>query len=254
MKLKYRKFAFIGLIFFAIPTLAFASGLDDIIENGESVNDDLLLWENTTVEEGAVINGDVTVFGGDFDFAGTINGDLTIFGGDAEIDGKVAGNIAVFAGDLELTSTAVINGECALVGGDIDVDEGVHNCFNPITAELSLDSFRNVATLGGFAANASDTSVIVPNESGSVLSAASSLIFMSLVIGGIAFFVTSAVPNRLYEVRSAVRNNPGAAGGIGFLTTIAGSSFIILSSFIWVPILAVLTLVCGLGIFLGFAG
>ncbi|MEM8863000.1 MAG: hypothetical protein AAGD96_32210, partial [Chloroflexota bacterium] len=36
--------------------------------------------------------------------------------------------------------------------------------------------------------------------------------------------------------------------------TIAGSSFIILTSFIWVPILAILTLVCGLGIFLGFAG
>ena len=254
MKLKHKRFAFIAVVFFAIPTLAFASGAGDIIRNGESVNDDLTLFEDTTVEEGAVINGNVTVFGGDFDSAGTINGDLTIFGGDVELEGVVKGNVAVIGGDLEIASEATINGECALIGGDIDIDADTHNCFNPVTSELSLDSFRNFATLGGFAPGVTDSEVIVPESSGSVLSAASSLIFMSLVIGGIAFFVTSAVPDRLFEVRSAVRRNPAAAGGIGLLTTIAGSSFLILTSVIWVPLLAVLTLACGLGIFLGFAG
>lgn len=254
MKLQYKRLTFVAIIFFAIPTLAFASGADEIIPNGESVNDDLTLFEDTTVEEGAVINGNVTVFGSDFESAGTINGDLTIFGGDAEIEGAVTGNVAVIGGDLGISPEAVINGECALIGGGIDVGENGHNCFNPVTSELSLDSFRNVATLGGFVPNVSDSGMVVPESSGSVLSAASSLIFMSLVVGGVAFFMTSAVPNRLFEVRSAVRRNPAAAGGIGLLTTIAGSSFLILTSIIWVPLLVVLTLACGLGVFLGFAG
>ena len=58
----------------------------------------------------------------------------------------------------------------------------------------------------------------------------------------------------MFEVRHAVTHNPYIAGGIGMLTAVAGSSFLLLTSWIWIPLLVVLSFVCGIGIFLGFAG
>lgn len=80
------------------------------------------------------------------------------------------------------------------------------------------------------------------------------MVLAAFIVGAMGFFITSAVPARMYEMRTAVTHNPYMAGGIGMLTAIAGSSFLILTSWLWVPILVLLSFVCGIGLFMGFAG
>ncbi|MFK7804640.1 MAG: hypothetical protein AB8G95_23595 [Anaerolineae bacterium] len=241
----------LALFILAVPTVVFASGSGDKIESGETINEDLTLYSDTTIENGATVNGDVAVFGGKLELDGIINGDLIVLGGDVEMDGTVSGNVAVIGGDLDISSDAIINGDCVLLGGSIDES---HSCFNPVSSEFSLEALQDFATLGELSAPSSEAFVIESGRAGNIFAAAVSMAFTAIVVGVIAGLATSVIPDRMYEVRSAVRHNPYAAGGIGILTAIAGSSFLILTSVVWVPLLAILTLVCGLGVFLGFAG
>lgn len=250
MKLK-KIIIILALFVLAIPTAAFASESDGIIKDGETVNGDLTLYTSTTIEDGATVNGDVAVFGGTLDLFGTINGDLIVFAGDAVVEGSVYGNIVVIGGDLKLDSAATIDGSCALLGGDM---EGTHDCFHPVSSELNLETFQDIATLGEFPAVPTGNVHMESHRVIGFFSILISMVFTSLGVGGIAYLVAAAVPYRMYEVRSAVKNSPYAAGSIGVLTAIAGSSFLIITSLIWAPLLALLTLVCGLGILLGLAG
>ncbi|MFT7586170.1 MAG: hypothetical protein ACI9EW_002601 [Cellvibrionaceae bacterium] len=250
MKLK-KIIGILALFVLVVPTVVFASGSGDKIESGETIEGGLTLYDDTTIENGATINGDVAVFGGKLDLGGTINGDLIVFGGDVEVEGTVSGDIAVIGGDLRVSSSATIDGECVLLGGTTD---SAHNCFNPVTSEFNLETLQGFATLGQFGVPSAGRSAIEPSQVGGVFSAAASMIFTAVFIGCVAFFMTGVLPSRMYEVRSAVEYSPYAAGGIGMLTAIAGSSFLILTSIIWLPLLVVLSFVCGLGIFLGFVG
>ena len=250
MKLK-KTIGILAFFVLLLPATAFAAESGDKIESGETINDDLTLYSDTTIEEGATVNGDVAVFGGKLELDGTVNGDLIVFAGDVEVDGSISGNIAVIGGDLEIDSDAIVSGSCILVGGAMS---GTHNCFNPVSSEFNLETLQDFATLGEFPVPSAESVAIEPSEAIGFFSAAISMVFTAIVVGGIAFLVASAVPDRMYEVRSAVKHSPYSAGGIGILTAIAGSSFLILTSVVWIPLLAILALVCGLGIFLAFAG
>lgn len=251
MKLKKVTGILTLLVLTLLPTVVFASESGDIIESGVTINDDLTLYSDTSIEEGATINGDVAIFGGELDLKGTINGDLIVFGGDVEVEGAVSGNIAVISGDLRVASTASISGECVLLGGTMN---GTHSCFNPVSSEFNLEMLQGFATLGQFQTPPSEISAIEPSEAVGFFSAVISMLVAAIFIGVIAYVITAIIPDRIYEVRSAVKHSPYAAGGIGILTAIAGPSFLIITSPIWGFILLILSPVCGLGVFLGFAG
>ncbi len=250
MKLK-KIITLLALLAVAIPTAVLASSSGDKIENGQTVEDDLTIYNDMTIEESAVVNGDITLMGGELEMEGTVNGDILVFGGDVELTGNVFGELVVFGGDIEIHPDAIISGECALFGGTVDRTD---ICLNPISADFSFASLNDFLTAGGPNVPAAPSAPFPPSESGGFFSALMGMAFTALIVGTIGYFVTSAVPSRMYEVRSAVKHNPYIAGGIGMLTAIAGSSFLILTSWIWIPVLVVLSLVCGIGVFLGFAG
>lgn len=70
---------------------------------------------DVTVARDEVVDGDLTVFGGDATIDGTVHGNLTVFGGDATISGSVD-KVNVFGGDLHKQPGAVIGDVAALDG------------------------------------------------------------------------------------------------------------------------------------------
>lgn len=86
---------------------------DEVVEEGDVINNDITLFgENLHIKEGAVVNGDVVVFDGRVEIDGEINGDIVIFGG----------------GDIEFSSTATVKGECVLFGGSKISGAGTVTC------------------------------------------------------------------------------------------------------------------------------
>ncbi len=234
----------------AVPVAVLASALDDVIESGEVVNDDLVIRESTTLESGAVINGDITVFSSNIDLHGDVNGDVVVFGGDVTVSGSVSGDIAVFGGSINFSDAATFDGSCALFGGEVT---GTSDCFNPISSDINFAGITEFISAGDFRTTTAEAEILDPAGSG-FISKSLTVILTAISVGTLGFFITSAVPSRMYEMRSAVSHNPYMAGGIGMLTAIAGSSFLILTSWIWAPVLVLLSFVCGIGLFLGFAG
>ena len=249
--MKLRKLIIILALFaLAVPVAALASGPEDVIESGEVINDDLVIRETTILEEGAVVNGDLTVFSSDIDLHGDVNGNVVVFGGDVTISGSVSGDLTVFGGSIEIADSAMFDGSCALFGGMV---EGVTDCFNPVTSEINLQSLTEFVTASDFRTTTTEAQIFDSDGSG-FISQSLSIVLAAFIVGTMGFFITSAVPARMYEMRSAVTHNPYMAGGIGMLTAIAGSSFLILTSWLWIPILVLLSFVCGIGLFMGFAG
>ena len=44
-----------------------------------------------------------------------LEGDLAVFGGDVEVDGTVEGNVVVFGGDVDVLGNAYVEGDLALI-------------------------------------------------------------------------------------------------------------------------------------------
>lgn len=250
--MKLRKVIFLlALIAFLVPAAVRASDSGDRIEGDEVIEGDLTLYESTTIEEGATINGNITVLGGDLTFDGTVTGNIIVFGGDVDISGEIVGQLIVFGGDISVTPGAVLGGECALVGGAVS---GTARCLNPISAEFNASTLTDFLIGNNLRATPVELEPAQISESSGIFVTAFSTLVTSLILGAMGYFITSAVPSRMYEIRSAVQHNPYIAGGIGMLTAVAGSSFLILTSPIWIPLLVFLSLICGLGVLLGLAG
>jgi hypothetical protein len=242
------------MIFLVFVALAMPAGavladpfFDTVVEENETINNDVIVFDgDLEIEDGGVVNGDVIVFNGDAELAGTINGDLVIFNGDLDAQGQ-----------------ATIQGDCVLLNGDVD-DESLSGvrCTNIEGGNLSgitkgLPAVPAVPPVPAIPAIPDVPSspqpptppVFVDSDSGwghnpfvDFLRAISS----SLLLGLLAFGVTSAFPEQMSKVKSTVRKKPVSSGAVGLLTAVAVPSIAVLLAIIS----AVLIIIC-IGI-LGF--
>ncbi len=246
MKRRILLLLFILALLLLPPGVILAQTNSTTVTSGETVNDDVVLFEgDLAIEDGATVNGDVTLFSGDATIAGTVNG-----------------NVVLFDGELVAEETAVFNGDCIVMSGNItDYTSRGLACtnFSNVVPELSglLDriplppsapSIPGAPTPPSVGAEPSGAWLFLGNVFGAV--------FRSLFLGVIAFAVATLFPQHLHQVRNTVREKPIASGTVGFLTGLAVPFLIVLVT----PVLIVLALVCGLGILLaialalGFAG
>lgn len=234
------------LFLLLIPTgAALAQSSDTTVLSGDTVNDDIVLLEgDLTIEEGA-----------------TVNGDVTILDGDATIAGRVNGNVVLFDGQLNGEETAVINGDCLVLSGEIDdVSEQGLECTNvsSFAPQLSglLDSIPAVPAIP--AIPAAPAAPVIPVEpaapirpsfedvdssgGGHFWGSLAGAIFRTIALGLVAFAVASIFPQQAQEVERTMRGKPMVSGIVGFLTMLAAPM-----------VIAVLLLVCGLGIVVAVA-
>ncbi|GAB4163895.1 MAG: hypothetical protein Fur0021_39300 [Candidatus Promineifilaceae bacterium] len=209
------------LFLLLLPAVAWAAPAFSpiVIEADEVVNDDLQLFsDNLTVEAGAVVNGNITVVGGNAEVAGSVNGDITVMGGSVTLDGQVAGNLTVFGGNLDIGENADVKGECITLGGNVTAaTETGFSCTSasnfplpflgtvppaPPVANNGAAEMRNPTTVSRFAG----------------------LLGRTLLLGGLAWLVASVWPAHLGRVKQAARQRTAASGVVGLLTTAAVAS------------------------------
>jgi hypothetical protein len=214
--------------------IALAAPFDRIIGAGETVNQDITVMGNDLiVEEGALVNGDVTVFDGDVELAGTVDGDVSIFDGRLELTGEIDGDLVLFGGELDVRETAAISGDCVSFGGTVSDDSGRASCASPgreilgnirppLRPELpempEPPEFPRVETRGpSFASSVGNFFLRVIEVVG-----------RSLLLGLLALVVAAVFPRQLGQVSHTVRQRPAASGAVGLLTAVAAPSLIVL--------------------------
>jgi len=184
-------------------------------------------------DEVIVIDDNVEIESG-----GRVNGDVVVINGNAKIAGTVRGSLVVFNGDVELVETAVIRDECIIVNGTLTGTN--QNC--TVISDFPL--------LTGIANRLTDIPSVRPptrvpslNLNG-FWSKLAGTVGRTLFFGLIAFGIGSALPKHVQQVQNTMQNNIVASGTVGFLTSLAGISLLLLSG--------ILILVC-IGIPLTFA-
>jgi hypothetical protein len=192
-----------------------APNFDQVIADGETVNEDLVIWGGSLiVEEGGTVDGDVSVFGGTAVLDGHVKGDVVIFGGTASLSGEVDGDLVLFGGTLTADSNADVDGDCLLIGGSIAGD--------------SADSI-NCSAVGDFPAFAIPSIVqsetpsdaperpaapsvpSAPRVSGgrSFFGTISAAAGQSLLFGILALAAAVILPNHMGQVTRTLKDIPG---------------------------------------------
>ena len=194
--------------------------------------------DNQTVDD--VTNEDVVLFGDDLEIteSGVVNGDVSLFGGEVSIAGRVNGDVVLFGGDLVLAESAVISGDCVTMGGSID-GEGDHDCVTAGQFESDL--------IGSVAGNVNDVDELPNRLMNRDRSAGRSLfqgILSAVAMGLIGLAVGANYPTQLNRVSQTIQTKPKESGLVGFLTAVAAPSLIGLIMLISTPLL----LLFGLGL------
>ncbi len=226
------------LLLLVTTSVVLAQSDGTVVEADETIRNDIALFgEDLTVEEGAIVKGNVALFGGNAIISGTVDGDIVLFGG-----------------NLTATSTAVIDGDCAILGGSLtdDTDEGT-NCTAASFGDSFAPAFSEFASQFDFTPPTPPEVPQIPNVEYRRPSAVSQFFGgvaetagQTLVMALLAFGVASLLPNHLTQAETAARRKPMTSGAIGILTAVA---FPVLLALLAITS-AILVLVC-IGI-LGF--
>ena len=237
------------LMILALPVGAAAADVtvaplsDRIVREGESVDEDIVVFDGRlVVEEGGVVEGDVSVFGGEVILDGVIKGDVAIFGGVMTLSGEIDGDLVVFGGNLDASSAAEVDGDCILVGGNLSGDGASGaNC----TAVGELPGLAVPAFVRPPVPRELPEPPEVPrlpriSPGGSFFGDVGRIAGRSLVMGVLALLAAALAPAQLGQVRQTLIRKPAASGAVGLLTAIAVPSL----AAILLLISIVLTIVC----------
>lgn len=250
-----------------------APNFDRTIGEGETVQEDLVIFGGKLViESGAIVEGDVSVFGGHAEISGDVTGDVAIFGGEVILAGTIGGDIVIFGGSLEADSSADVDGECALIGGSLSGD-GVRNINCTEVGEfagLALPAFIQPPEPPALPSRPESPSrpeipsrPEVPSrpeiriDSGrGFFGTISAVTGQSLLLGLLALVIAYLTPNNLTQVDLTIREKPGASGAVGVLTAIAvptvGVLLAILSTILLIVCIGILGWAIVAAIFVAF--
>jgi hypothetical protein len=224
----------------AAATAGAAPLLDRIVEDGETVDEDIVIFGGRlVVEKGGTVSGEVSVFGGEAVLAGQVEGDVSIFGGETTLSGEIDGDLVVFGGNMDVTSSAEVDGDCILVGGSLAGDgaSGINCTTVGEMPDLAVSAFVRPPVPSDIPAELSRLPRISPGGSfGEVGRVAG----RSLLMGILALLAASLAPAQLGQVQQTLTRKPAASGAVGLLTAIAVPSL----ATILLLISAVLTIVC----------
>ena len=88
--------------------------------------DEVVLGDDLTLEDGERVNGDLVVINGDLNLrpGSRVEGSITVVRGGVEIDGAVEGDVVALLGDIKLETGARVDGEVIALGGRVQKAAG----------------------------------------------------------------------------------------------------------------------------------
>ncbi|MFN2190063.1 MAG: hypothetical protein ACK2T3_14960 [Candidatus Promineifilaceae bacterium] len=240
-----------------------APAFDRIIRQGETVNEDVVIFDSTLViEKGGRVNGDVVAFGSSVTLAGEVNGDVAIFGGSTTISGSVDGDLVILGSDLVANTAAHVEGDCVLLGGNISSDsrDGLNCSSIGDFSEVTIPAIPNLPIVPPL------PRVTTPTEqSHGFFGRIGDIASRSLLFGLLALGLAFVAPRQLTQVTDTIRQKPVASGAVGFLTVFAAASLLVILSiltailifvcigFLGIPIIIALAVLLLVGLFMGWA-
>lgn len=122
--LAIRLFAAAGAALLLLPVQAAAAdiratGTNETIPSGTTINDDLYIFSNTVTVEGTV-NGSVISAGGTVTIDGRVTRDIMVAGGTVSLNGPVDGTVRVAGGTVTLNG--VVAGDVVAAGGTLNIN------------------------------------------------------------------------------------------------------------------------------------
>jgi cytoskeletal protein CcmA (bactofilin family) len=224
--------------------------------------------EDMVINQDEIVQGDVSVTGGDLTLYGTVNGKVNVVNGEAQIYGKVLGDVAVLtggdvtlypgssvggnvlaSGDINLQAKCSVGGSVTSVGGQINKDAGAvvkgstNHMDNPAQALENFVQPNQPHPFGpGGSFDGSPFSRIASIFSIGILS----VLILLLSVG-----LTAAVPNRVRTASSTLQAEPGPSIVVGIIAAflifpaaglIAAVLTISIVGIVLLPVLAVVLL------------
>ncbi|WP_166035472.1 bactofilin family protein [Halorussus pelagicus] len=231
------------------------SGGTVVVEEGETVSDDLNAFGGTVIIRGTV-EGDVTAFAGNVFVNGEVTGDLEAFAGNVRVNGTVTGDASVAGGNVALEEGGRIGGELEAAGGNVAVDGEIGRSARVGAGSITLGPTAVVggdflydgdvdraegARIDGAVREEPDlgldvgvTGPLVPNWVGAVYG-----FLVNFALGAVALLV---FPRFSAGVTDRAVSDPFRSAGVGLLLFVEG------------PILIALLFVSLVGIPLGLLG
>jgi cytoskeletal protein CcmA (bactofilin family) len=119
---------------------------------------DFRTGDSPSVGKTETVSGDLYLFGGDVEIAGTIKGDAIVSSGRLKVPGKVDGSLSVLAGDIEIAGT--IGRSLRVAGGDVSLSGDVGG--DVVVAGGSVTIEKTATVTGDLVVAGGDVSVLGP--------------------------------------------------------------------------------------------
>jgi cytoskeletal protein CcmA (bactofilin family) len=134
----------IATLIFPATALARSSNVKDTVNEGEVIDQNVVLY-GTSVKMAGVINGDLVAVGTDVNINGKVNGDVAVVGKNVVLNGPVSGNIYISALFLIVGPQASIGQDVYFFGNSITTQAGstVSRDLNVIGLESELTGAVN---------------------------------------------------------------------------------------------------------------
>ncbi len=261
------------LLVFAIPILLImillpsgmahaAPSFDRIIREGDTVDEDVVIFDGTLViQKGAQVNGDVVAFGSQVTLAGSVNGDVAIFGGSTNLSGTVDGDLVILGSSLVASTSAKVDGDCVLVGGNVSSDSrsGLNCSAIGDLSTINMPAISNIPIIPPLPRMHTPAEV-----SFGFIGRVGDIAGRSLLFGLLALALAAVAPKQLTQVTETIKRKPAASGAVGFLTGFAAISLLVIVSIltailifvcigiIGIPIIIAMAVMLALALFMGW--
>ncbi|KAB1190713.1 MULTISPECIES: polymer-forming cytoskeletal protein [Haloferax] len=127
------------VVFATVPGVASAKtqvGPTVVVEQGETVSDDLTTAAGTVIIRGTV-DGDVTALAGDVVVSGEVTGDVTALAGRIDVTGRVGGRLTALGGVT--TASGTIGDGIDTIGGALSVSGDVSGTVDAISVLVTVE-------------------------------------------------------------------------------------------------------------------
>lgn len=234
-------------ILIAVALSLLALTVTPALAQGGDLGDQICTGDNYTVREGQSV-GTVLAFGCNVtvEKGATVRGDISLFGGNATVDGTVNGSIVAFGGNILVNEGALVNGDLSPIGGNANIDPGatVRGTVTRTPRSLHLNpnaptvSFGDVRPRGFFAWGVDILMGIVT----------------AIAFAALGALVILFAPGPTRRVGDAAQAQPLGSAGIGCLTLIVLPILGILLAItvIGIPVALVLVLVAAIAWIFGW--
>lgn len=213
---------------------------DLVVEDGETIEGGVVVYSGEArVKSGGRIDGDLVVYSGDIriDEGGRVDGNVSTFSGDVRVAGRIDGNVTTWSGDVNLRDSAVVTGDVSVLNGDVDRASGASVGGNVVRGpRLELPQIPSQPFGFGDPGVAAANSVAgaqqgVVQRLFSFIMRLIGLLFLSLVVGIVAWLIAQVRPSAIHATRATMSEQPALSFVVGILANVvlllAGAFFAI---------------------------